>query len=112
MKFWIKEIKRMKVGDKYYNQKKNFVAELGKVLNMAKRHLVSCEYKLGEELPPEKKWVNFLENGEIVSRQIEEQPVGEFVIVTCANDYKYKINVSANSLAAIGEAVFTAMVCK
>ena len=83
----------MTSNDKYYIQKKDFVAELGKVLNMAKPHLVSCEYKLGEELDP-------------------DQPGGEYVIVTCSNGYQYKLNVSCNSLAAIGEEVFTAMVCK
>ena len=102
----------MMINDKYYIKKKNFVAELSKVLNMAKPHLVSCEYKLGEELPPEKRWVECIENGEVISKQIEEQPTGEYVIVTCSNGYKYKVNVSANSLAAIGETVFTAMVCK
>ena len=83
----------MTVGDKYYIQKKNFVAELSKVLHMAKPHLVSCEYKLGEEIDP-------------------DQPGGEYVVVTCENGYQYKINVSCNSLAAIGEEVFTKMVCK
>ena len=91
----------MKINDKYYIQKKNFVAELSKVLNLAKPHLVSCEYKLGEELPTETKWREYVENGEIVSKQITEQPSGEYVIVTCANGYQYKINVTANSLAAI-----------
>lgn len=82
----------MTIGDKYYIQKKNFVAELSKVLNMAKPHL-TCEFKLGEELDP-------------------NQPGGEYVIVTCENGYQYKLNVSADSLAAIGEEVFTKMVCK
>ena len=101
----------MKIGDKYYIQKKRFVAELSKVLNMAKPHL-TCEFKLGEELPPEKKWAEFVEKGEIVSKLITEQQEGEFVIVTCENGYQYKLNVSADSLAAIGEEVFTKMVCK
>ena len=101
----------MKVGDKYYNQKKNFVAELSKVLNIAKPHL-TCEYKLGEELPPEKKWCEFLENGQFVQKQVTEKLSGEYVVVTCSNGYKYKVDVSASSLAAIGEAVFDAMVCK
>ena len=82
----------MQIGDKYYNQKKNFVAELSKVLNMAKPHL-TCEYKLGEELD-------------------QNNPGGEYVIVTCSNGYQYKLNVSANNLAAIGEEVFVKMVCK
>lgn len=102
----------MTIGDKYYTQKKNFVAELSKVLNMAKPHLVSCEFKLGEELPQEKRWVESVENGEVISKQIEERPTGEYVIVTCNNGYQCKLNVSGNSLAAIGEEVFTKMVCK
>ena len=83
----------MTIGDKYYTQKKNFVTELSKVLNMAKPHLVSCEYKLGEEIDT-------------------DHPGGEYVIVTCENGYQYKLNVSANSLAAIGEEVFVKMACK
>ena len=102
----------MKIGDKYYIQKKNFVAELGKVLNIAKPHLVSCEYKLGEELPPEKKWAEFIENGEAVSKQVMEQPTGEYVMVTCSNGYQYKVCVTADSLAAIGSDVFKAMMGK
>lgn len=101
----------MQINDKYYIQKKNFVAKLSEVLNMAKPHL-TCEFKLGEELPPEKRWEEFVENGEVVSKQVTYQPDGEFVIVTCSNGYKYHINVTANSLAAIGEEVFTKMVCK
>ena len=101
----------MKVGDKYYNQKKNFVAELSKVLNMAKPHL-TCEYKLGAEMKPEKQWREFIENGQVINKQVTEQPVGEYVVVTCSNGHKYKIDVTCNSLAAIGEAVFKAMVCK
>ena len=82
----------MKINDIYYERKKQFVAELGKLLNMAKPHLVSCEYKLGEE--------------------IDKSEGLEYVVVTAKNDYQYFINVSANSLAAIGEEVFRAMCCK
>ncbi len=101
----------MKIGDKYYTQKKNFVTELSKVLNMAKPHL-TCEYKLGEELPPEKKWAEFIENGAPVRKQIMEQPTGEYVVVTCSNGYQYKVCVTADSLAAIGVDVFNTMVTK
>jgi hypothetical protein len=101
----------MKVYDEYYVQKKNFVSKLSEVLNMAKPHL-TCEYKLGEELPLEKRWCEFVENGKVVSKQVEEQPSGEFVIVHCANGYKYRVDVTANSLAAIAEEVFRRMVFK
>ena len=102
----------MTINSKHYAQKKKFVEKLGDALRIAKPHLVSCEYKLGEELPPEKRWQEFIEMGEVVSRQVTEQPVGEFVIVKCANGHIYKIDVTWNSLAAIGQEVFTQMVCK
>ena len=103
----------MEINSKYYVQKKEFVAKLGEVLRIAKPHLVSCEYKLGEELPMTKRYITReTEGGSIEYTQIDYQPQGEFVIVTCENGHEYEINVSANSLAAIAEAVFVAMVCK
>ena len=101
----------MNVNDKHYLEKKNFVAKLNEALNFAKPHL-TCEFKLGEELPPTKKWREIIRNGEVVSEQIEYQPSGEFVIVTAKNGYKYTIDVTANSLAAIGEEVFKKMMSK
>ena len=61
----------MQINDKYYIKKKNFVKKLSECLNLAKHHL-TCEYKLGEELPLEKRWVEMIENGEVVIKQIEE----------------------------------------
>ena len=102
----------MTINSKYYTQKKEFVAKLSEVLNLAKPHL-TCEYKLGEELPMTKRWINIKnEDGSISHQQVDYQPQGEFVIVTCENGYQYEINVSGNSLAAIGEEVFVQMVCK
>lgn len=102
----------MDINSKYYVQKKEFVAKLSEVLNIAKPHL-TCEYKLGEELPMRKKYITTeTKDGSTEYNQIDYQPQGEFVIVTCENGYQYELNVSGNSLAAIGEEVFTAMVCK
>jgi hypothetical protein len=102
----------MTINSKYYVQKKEFVAKLSEVLNLAKPHL-TCEYKLGEELPTTKRWMNIKnEDGSISYQEVDYQPQGEFVIVTCENGYQYELNVSGNSLAAIGEEVFTKMVCK
>lgn len=101
----------MKINDKLYLEKKEFVAKLSEALNFAKPHL-TCEFKLGEELPLKKKWREIVINGEIVSEQIEYQPSGEFVVVTAKNGYKYTIDVTCNSLAAIGEEVFRAMMGK
>lgn len=81
----------MKINDKFYLEKKAFVAKLSELLNMAKPHL-TCEFKLGEE--------------------IGKDQGGEYVIVTAKNNYQYKINVTADSLACVAEEVFTAMVGK
>ena len=78
----------MVVGDIYYNQKQEFVKKLNEALNFAKPHL-TCEFKLGEE--------------------INKNPHDEYVVVTASNGYKYYINVSCNSLSAIGEEVFKEM---
>ena len=94
----------MKINDERYIEKKEFVTKLSEVLNLAKPHL-TCEFKLGEELP-KRKGLNV--DGEYV----EYQPSGEFVVVTARNGYQYEVNVTADSLAAIAEEVFTKMVCK
>lgn len=78
----------MVVGDIYYNQNQEFVKKLSEALNLAKPHL-TCEFKLGEE--------------------INKNPHDEYVVVTALNGYKYYINVSCNSLSAIGEEVFKEM---
>jgi hypothetical protein len=103
----------MTINDKYYVQKKEFVEKLGEVLRLAKPHLVSCEYKLGDELPVEDRYITRqTEDGSTEYTRVDYQPSGEFVIVTCANGYSYRVDVTANSLAAIGEEVFRAMCCK
>lgn len=101
----------MKLNDKHYLEKKQFVAELSKVLNIAKPHL-TCEFKLGEELPVRKIWTTEETAEGTIYTEVDYQPQGEFVIVTCDNGYKYEIDVSADSLAAIGIDVFQAMICK
>lgn len=102
----------MKINDQYYERNKQFVEELGKLLNMAKPHLVSCEYKLGGELPMRNRYKEQLVDGECVVVPTPYQPDGEFVIVTCKNGYKYEVNVTACSLTAIAEEVFRAMMSK
>jgi hypothetical protein len=101
----------MNMNDKYYVQKKEFVTKLSEVLHIAKPHL-TCEFKLGEELPVRKRWVTQETDEGTIYTEVDYQPQGEFVIVTCANGYQYEINVSGNSLAAIAEEVFTKMVTK
>jgi hypothetical protein len=55
------------------------------VLNLAKPHL-TCEYTPNIH--------------------------GEYVTIHCANGYQYKVDVTADSLAAIAKEVFEQMVCK
>jgi hypothetical protein len=81
----------MKTYDKYYLEKRDFVAKLNEALNFAKPHL-TCEFKLGEEIG-------------------KTQGI-EYVVVTAKNGYQYFVNVTANSLALIGEEVFKAMAGK
>ena len=78
----------MKINDNLYIEKKDFVAKLSETLNLAKPHL-TCEFKLGEE--------------------IEKTQGDEYVVVTARNGYQYFVNVTADSLALIGEEVFKAM---
>ena len=93
----------MKINDELYLKKKAFVAKMSELLNMAKPHL-TCEFKLGEELPVEDRWVD--------GKCIKYQPSGEFVIVTAKNGYQYKLDITANSLACIAEEVFRKMASK
>ena len=102
----------MQINDKYYLEKKLFVTRLGELLYMAKPNLVKCELKLGSELPIEKRYITEETPEGTAYHQIDWQPDGEWVIVTCENNYQYKINVSADSLAAIAEEVFREMSCK
>ena len=78
----------MKINDRFYNEKKEFVAKLSECLTLAKPHL-TCEFKLGEE--------------------IDKTQGVEYVVVTAHNGYQYFVNVTADSLALIGEEVFKAM---
>ena len=81
----------MKINDELYLEKKAFVAELSKLLNIAKPHL-TCEFKLGEE--------------------IDKDHGGEYVVVTAKNGYQYKIDVTCDSLAYVAEEVFRKMAPK
>ena len=81
----------MKINDELYLEKKAFVAELSKLLNIAKPHL-TCEFKLGEE--------------------IDKDHGGEYVVVTAKNGYQYKIDVTCDSLSCVAEEVFRKMASK
>lgn len=101
----------MEINEKYYYEKKAFVSKLSELLNMAKPHL-TCEFKFGGELPVEDRYVTKETENGIEYTQVKYQPSGEFVIVTAKNGYQYKVDVTADSLAAIVEEVFRAMAGK
>lgn len=102
----------MQINDKHYLIKKDFVTRLGELLYMAKPNLVRCEFKLGKELPTEKRYITEETPEGTAYHQIDWQPDGEWVVVTCENGHEYKINVTADSLATIAEEVFREMVNK
>mgnify|MGYP003552399577 FL=1 len=85
-----------------------FVQELDKVLRIAKPHLTvhyalgqDIELKTGEEIYyKQSKGISPYHNGE------------EYLVVECEGGHQYVINITANSLAAIAEALFKFIVCK
>ena len=85
-----------------------FVQELDKVLRIAKPHLTvhyalgqDIELKTGEEIYyKQDKGFSPYHNGE------------EYLVVECEGGHHYVINITANSLAAIAEALFKFVACK
>lgn len=83
--------------------KAEFVTKLGELLRDAKPNLVSCKLATGSDIVREHlEWEFWKElHPHICASEYEE-----YVVVTCENGYEYFLNVTANSLAAIAEAVF------
>ena len=79
-------------------QRVEFVQKCGDLLANAKPHLISCELKLGKDLPES-----------IMETYVTED---EYVVVTCENGTNYKIPVEGNSLGAIAEVIFSKMAHK
>ena len=80
------------------NNVKDFVKQCGELLKVAKPHLVSCEYRLGSEMPPSK-----------IKKYLDED---EYVLITCENGCTYDILISGNSLISIASAIFREMTHK
>ena len=85
-----------------------FVRKLDKVLRIAKPHL-TVHYALGQDIElktseeiyyKQDKGFSPYHNGE------------EYLVVECEGGHQYVINITANSLAAIAEALFKFIVCK
>jgi len=83
--------------------KSEFVKKCGEVLNLAKPHLISCEYCLGKDIE--------LTEVERLSgyRYTDED---EYVFIMCENGYHYNLLVTGNSLIAIAAEIFNSMVNK
>lgn len=89
--------------EEYFASRKEFVAEkLNPLLNAAKPHL-RCELMLGKDAPLTA--IDKDNNRSYI-------PNDELVVIRCDNGYFYVVNVTANSLIAIAEAVIKAMVNK
>lgn len=83
--------------------RKEFVFKVGELLHAAKPNLMYCRLATGSDI--------VRENTDELSwsqryPQIVASEYDEWVVVMCENGYKYYVPVSANSLAAIAEAVF------
>lgn len=77
-----------------------FIRECGRLLTIAKPHLVQTEYEMGHEILNRK-------NG-----KVRVFPDAEYAVVTCANGCEYYIDITADSLAAIVIDIFTKMTHK
>jgi hypothetical protein len=84
-------------------EKGEFVEKCGEVLALAKPHLVSCEYALGEALNLDK--IKKLNGCQYLADD-------EFVVVTCQNGCQYYLMVTSNSLNAIALEIFSKMAHK
>ena len=78
--------------------RQEFVKECGKLLNIAKPSLLSCELVLGRDMPKR-----------AATHYIKED---EYVLITCENGYTYGLPVDGNSLVAIAEEIFSSMAHK
>ena len=89
--------------------KAEFVTKLGELLYDAKPNLISCKLATGAQIIADC-------DNEYYFRQLHKEVLpeiySEYVVITCENGYQYFVNVTANSLAAIAEEVFTKMVSK
>ena len=88
--------------------KKSFVEELSKVLNIAKPYM-TCKYMLGKdiELITYEEKTYLLEHG-----NSPYAPKGEYVVVDCESGHHYVVCVTADSLAAIVLDVFRKIIYK
>jgi hypothetical protein len=76
--------------------KAEFAAELENALRLTVPNVVRCSYMTGAEIPDPPAFEKIIPNA-------------EYVTVICNNKHRYFIDVTGNSLAAIGYAVFDFM---
>lgn len=77
-----------------------FVEQMGALLRDAKPNLVKCELMLGADVPLTEAQKSF---------GLSYPSEGEYVVVTCENDYIYVVSVGCDSPAAIVYDVFKQM---
>ena len=85
-----------------------FVQELDKVLRIAKPHL-TVHYALGQDIELKTAEEIYYKQSKGFSLYLNRE---EYLVIDCEGGYQYVINITANSLAAIAEALFKFIVCK
>ena len=85
-----------------------FVQELDKVLRIAKPHL-TVHYALGQDIELKTAEEIYYKQSKGFSSYINRE---EYLVIDCEGGYQYVINITANSLVAIAEALFKFVVCK
>ena len=85
-----------------------FVQELDKVLRIAKPHL-TVHYALGQDIELKTSEEVYYKKSKGFSPYYNGE---EYLVIDCEGGHQYVINITANSLAAIAEALFKFIVCK
>ena len=85
-----------------------FVQELDKVMKIAKPHL-TVHYALGQDIELKTAEEIYYKQDKGFSPYHDGE---EYLVIDCEGGHQYVINITANSLAAIAEALFKFIVCK
>lgn len=89
-------------------RKINFINKLNEVLQLAKPHL-TVHYALGQD-------IELVTGQEIYYKETKGfspyHTGEEYLVIECEGGHQYVLNITANSLAAIAEALFKFVVCK
>ena len=77
-------------------ERAEYVTKVGELLSIGKPNLVSCELKLGKDIPADERECHYI-------------PDDEYVVVTCKNGHTYVVPVEANTIHDIAWQIFDGM---